>query len=123
MIRDTFDGDTEHLRRSIAALLELDAAKALVPHGIGGHARTLLEAAYVRLAAPPSEEVVKALNLALEMLGRYEPGDSRAVSDEYVAMAAVAAGRADAKCVRVIDRALSALTVKPSPSLHGGEGG
>jgi hypothetical protein len=28
---------------SIQALLDLDAAKALVPHGIGGHARTLLE--------------------------------------------------------------------------------
>lgn len=48
---DNFNGDTAHLIRSIEALLELDAKGVLRPHGIGGHARTLLEAAAVRLAA------------------------------------------------------------------------
>ena len=33
-----------------------------------------------------------ALTLALDMLGDYEPGDSRAISDEYVAMSAVLCG-------------------------------
>lgn len=47
---DTFNGDTAHLRQSIEALIALDAEGALVPHGIGGHARTLLTAAYHRLA-------------------------------------------------------------------------
>jgi hypothetical protein len=48
---DTFAGDNEHLRRSIAALLALDADGALRPHGIGGHAAKLLTAAYHRLAS------------------------------------------------------------------------
>jgi hypothetical protein len=37
------------------ALLELDAAGALVPHGIGGLARTLLGASAVRLASAVME--------------------------------------------------------------------
>lgn len=48
---DNFSGDTPHLIRCIEALLELDASGVLVPHGIPGHARTLLEAAAVRLDA------------------------------------------------------------------------
>ena len=38
-----------NLVNNIAALLSLDAANALVPHGIGGHAKKLLEAASVRI--------------------------------------------------------------------------
>ena len=52
-MKDTFCGDTAALIRNIDALLEMDAAGALVPHGVGGHARGLLEAASVRLAAAP----------------------------------------------------------------------
>ena len=48
---DTFRGDTALLRRSIEGLLALDADDALRPHGIGGHARKLLTAAYHRLEA------------------------------------------------------------------------
>ena len=51
---DTFRGDTENLRRSIKALVELDMEGALVPHGIGGHARALLTAAYHRLSSEAS---------------------------------------------------------------------
>ena len=50
-MKDTFRGDTAALIRNIDVLLEMDAAGALVPHGVGGHARCLLEAASVRLAA------------------------------------------------------------------------
>lgn len=50
-ITDTFRGDNDGLRSSIEALLHLDEKGALVPHGIGGHARDLLSAAYVRLAS------------------------------------------------------------------------
>lgn len=53
--RDTFRGDTTCLVQSIIALLELDADGALVPHGIGGHARALLSAAASRLAAPTTK--------------------------------------------------------------------
>ena len=50
---DDFRGDTPSLVRNIIALLELDAEGALVPHGVGGHARGLLSAAAARLAAAP----------------------------------------------------------------------
>ena len=49
-IKDEFNGGDAHLIECINALLELDAAGALVPHGIGGHARGLLSAAAVCLA-------------------------------------------------------------------------
>ena len=50
-IVDDFDGDNDHLKRCIEALLEFDAAGRLVPHGIGGHARRLLSAAHQRLGS------------------------------------------------------------------------
>ncbi|WP_322068961.1 hypothetical protein [Paraburkholderia bannensis] len=54
-LTDDFRGDTANLILSIKALLELDAEGALVPHGVGGHRRSLLSAAAVRLAATPSD--------------------------------------------------------------------
>ncbi len=48
---DNFNGDTPHLIRCIEALLKLDEEGALVPHRIPGHARTMLEAAAIRLKA------------------------------------------------------------------------
>lgn len=50
-ITDSFEGDNAALVRSAKALLDLDAAGALVPHGIGGHARTIIEAFICRIAA------------------------------------------------------------------------
>lgn len=55
-MNDTFRGNTPHLISCIEALLHLDADGALVPHGIGGHARDLLESAATRLA-PRAEEI------------------------------------------------------------------
>lgn len=46
---DDFNGDNAHLKASIKALLSMDADGVLVPHGIGGHARGLLTAAYHRI--------------------------------------------------------------------------
>ena len=54
-MKDAFRGDTSHLISSIEALLSLDAEGALVPHGIGGHARDLLSSAAVRLSASRQE--------------------------------------------------------------------
>lgn len=54
---DDFRGDDEELLLSIIALVQLNDDKALIPHGIGGHARTLLSAAAVRMlekASPAS---------------------------------------------------------------------
>ncbi|WP_245157927.1 hypothetical protein [Burkholderia multivorans] len=55
-LTDTFRGDDASLVRNIKALLDLDAEGALVPHGVGGHARALLSAAAARLAASPVEQ-------------------------------------------------------------------
>ncbi|WP_186183132.1 hypothetical protein [Burkholderia gladioli] len=51
-LTDDFRGDDSNLVRSIEALINLNDEGALVPHGIGGHARGLLSAAAVRLASP-----------------------------------------------------------------------
>lgn len=60
---DTFDGDDAHLLRCAAALLSLDASGSLVPHGIGGHARGIINALGARLAmhkaSPQSTEAVE----------------------------------------------------------------
>lgn len=48
---DHFNGDDAHLVRSIRALLALDSADSLVPHGVGGLARACLAAAACRLEA------------------------------------------------------------------------
>ncbi|WP_201319994.1 hypothetical protein [Burkholderia sp. E168m30] len=60
MLTDNFRGDNAQLVRSIEALLELDAEGALVPHGVGGHARALLSAAAIRLAAHPGQPEPRA---------------------------------------------------------------
>lgn len=54
-LHDDFRGDDAHLVSCIKALISLSDEGALVPHGIGGHARALLSAAAVRLSlATPS---------------------------------------------------------------------
>lgn len=57
---DTFRGDNAHLLACTRALLALDAKNALVPHGLGGHARDLLNALASRLKA--AEAAVERLN-------------------------------------------------------------
>jgi hypothetical protein len=49
-IEDGFRGDDALLCECIRALIELNDDGALVPHGIGGHARQLLAACYHRLS-------------------------------------------------------------------------
>ena len=50
----------------------------------------------------------RALNLALDILGKREPPDSRAVSNEFVAMAAVSAGHENTAVMSIIDDELRA---------------
>jgi hypothetical protein len=54
----------------------------------------------------------EALDLALDILGAMEPGDSRAVSNHYVAMACVAAGKTDDEVMRCIRETRALLTLK-----------
>jgi hypothetical protein len=64
---DLFRGDTASLIDSIQALLDLDAAGSLKPHGIGGHARILLSAAAVRLApSPEARETAEPIGFITE---------------------------------------------------------
>lgn len=49
----------------------------------------------------------EALNLALCWLVKNEPGDSRAVSNEFVAMAAVHGGYENDECMAIIRAALA----------------
>lgn len=69
-----------------------------------------------------NKELEAALKLALEYLGRLEPGDSRAVSDEFVAMLAALSDLPDlTSSLQIIHSAL--LDAEPSCYCGGiGEG-
>ena len=71
LLADAFRGDTANLIESIVALVSLDRAGVLVPHGIGGHARSLLESAAIRLSqldrVVELEATLKVARDALEM--------------------------------------------------------
>lgn len=54
-----------------------------------------------------NERLRAALDLALARLGPLEPGHSCAVSNEFVAMAAVQSACADEACMKVINSALA----------------
>lgn len=81
-------------------------------------ARDTLAAAYPELVAE-IERLKEALSLAVQMLFPYEPGDSRAVSDEFVALAAVDCGLADDKCMKVIRDSLAARATLDAPNAEG----
>ena len=59
------------------------------------------------------ERLGRALDLALAMLIKHEPGDSRAVSNEFVALATVAAGIDNDSSWAVIDTALAMECIEP----------
>jgi hypothetical protein len=56
---------------------------------------------------PTPEQLTRALSLAVDMLSIYEPPDSRAVSDEFVALACVDCGSVEGRVMDVIDAALA----------------
>jgi hypothetical protein len=51
---------------------------------------------------PTYEEVMLALQVAVDILSLYEPGDSRAVSNEFVALAYVSCGCIDEESKKII---------------------
>jgi hypothetical protein len=53
-----------------------------------------------------------ALDWALQVLERYEPGDSRAVSDEFVSAAAIACDCANQECRDILRAALNSTSPK-----------
>ena len=75
ILTDTFRGDDSALIDSIVALVSLDRAGVLVPHGIGGHARSLLESAAIRLSQPDRvAELEVALKVALDAIDALQNG-------------------------------------------------
>lgn len=56
---------------------------------------------------PTLEQLRRGLRLAVNMLSLHEPPDSRAVSDEFVALAATDCGSVSGRVMDVIDAALS----------------
>jgi hypothetical protein len=56
---------------------------------------------------------VNALRLAVNILGEFEPGDSRAVSNDFVALAAISCGLGNEECGAIVNRALEI-----APLLH-----
>jgi len=75
LLADTFRGDTANLIESMVALVSLDRAGVLVPHGIGGHARSLLESAAIRLSQPDRvAELEAALKVALDAIDALQNG-------------------------------------------------
>lgn len=55
---------------------------------------------------PSYEQLEQALKLAVNMLSPYEAPDSRAVSNQFVALASVSCGDASPEVMRVITEAL-----------------
>ncbi len=63
----------------------------------------------INRAADVIRAQAKALDLALCYLGKFEPGDSRAVSNEFVAMAAIATGDFNDDCIAIVDAAAAVI--------------
>lgn len=91
---DTFRGDNDQLVSNMRALVELDKAGALVPHGIGGHARGLLSAAAARLSQHSGEvtpmmvlAVMSEVDMAYMVDNTARDDEGRNITDEVEEMA------------------------------------
>lgn len=80
----------------------------------GGLSGVLVSRQSSAIPAPDVTDKLKdALSLAVHMLSHHEPGDSRAVSDRFVALAAVSCGVDTAADLEVIRDALTAAGGTP----------
>lgn len=68
-----------------------------------------------KLTEDRAARLKSALGLALLYLETFEPRDSRAVSNEFVAMAAVEAGVEDDKCMKIIEGAYQTALSRGRP--------
>ena len=59
--------------------------------------------------AERNSDLQLALDYALGVLEHYEPKDSRAMSDEFVSMAAIACDCANEECRQILTRATAAM--------------
>lgn len=84
-LKDEFRGGDSHLISCIEALISMSDAGALVPHGIGGHARSLLSAAAVRLAGSAEIHRMQIAAISTAAAGYWKEGDS--IHPDYVTAA------------------------------------
>lgn len=70
-------------------------------------------------AARQIEKFQKALRLAVNLLSIHEPPDSRAVSDDFVALAAVDTGDISDEVMAVIDKGLARQAESGAASVGG----
>lgn len=101
----------------IAAALRLED-EAAAARNLGAGGQTTLGEAGITLTPPePAGDAetdrAQALRLAVEYLGRQEPGDSRAVSNEFVAMAAASCGIQNEEGRAIIAAELARLEKEP----------
>ena len=75
-----FKGKDDLLIQSIDALLEMDAKGILVPHGIGGHARTLLKAAKAAIEQAARTVPDEAVVMLADVIHELENGFVRCAS-------------------------------------------
>ncbi len=80
-VPDNFNGDDRKLIECATALLELDAKGVLVPHGIGGHARTIIES-FVSRASNPSPRITE--QDAREIISSYAGVPHHITIDDWV---------------------------------------
>jgi hypothetical protein len=66
----------------------------------------------VSATEPTIDQLKAALRLAVNMLSVHEPPDSRAVSDEFVALACVDCGDTEGRVMEVIEAALALMGVE-----------
>lgn len=64
---------------------------------------------------PRVEAYEKALDLAIAILGRWEPSDSRAISDQFVTIAAVRCGDKSKEILEYLDRYIDEVAAMPPP--------
>lgn len=76
---DSFNGDNGKLIGAANALLSLDEKGALVPHGIGGHAREIISALVARLSSQPTAQGVEEWVAEHQIVCPQVYGSSRAV--------------------------------------------
>lgn len=106
---------------SAEALLDLDAKGALVPHGIGGHARTLLEEAirHISAVALPAQNLHESQTVSEEMVELIAISYHEAESDNdtvpWERCKSNYRGRVR-KMVRTVLRCNAALTAALEPS-------
>ena len=100
---DQFRGDNDGLKASIKALLSLDEKGALVPHGVGGLARSMLASAYHRLPATDiSAETLAAGAIVDIMTGGSFDWRSRLDDSDFLESADWACALAYARAARRI---------------------